>query len=67
MSFFKKLSRKDAPKPAPEPERTAEEMRADPELIQIFDEYGRELFVDRATCCRTICASTGTMPTNSTA
>lgn len=29
--------------------RTVEEMRADPDLIQVFDEYGREVFIDKET------------------
>ena len=36
-------------KPEPQDNRSVEEMRADPNLISVYDEYGRELFITKDT------------------
>lgn len=48
MGFLKKLFGKDS-KQNHSQSKTVEEMRADPNLIQIYDEYGREMFIDKET------------------
>lgn len=48
MRWLKKILGGEPDLPAPD-ERTVEELRADPNMIAIFDEYGREMFVDRDT------------------
>lgn len=51
MSFFKKLFGKTPEPPrqdtSPAPQRSAEEMREDPNLIRVFDKFGRELFITK--------------------
>lgn len=51
MSFFKKLFGKTSePSPqdaSPAPQRTVEELREDPNLIRVFDKFGRELFITK--------------------
>ena len=51
MSFFKKFFCK-SPEPSPQdatptPQRSAEELREDPNLIRVFDKFGRELFITK--------------------
>ncbi len=48
MGFLKKLFGKESQKNTSK-SMTAEEMRADPKLIQVYDEYGREMFIDKET------------------
>lgn len=48
MNFFKKAFGKKSKQDKPT-EKTAEEMRNDPDLIQIYDEYGREMFITKET------------------
>lgn len=48
MGFLKKLFGKESQKETTQ-SRTVEEMRDDPNLIQIYDEYGREMFIDKET------------------
>jgi tetratricopeptide (TPR) repeat protein len=48
MSFSNKLFKKDSKQKTVE-SKTTEEMRADPNLIHVYDEYGREMFIDKET------------------
>jgi len=48
MGLLKRLfGKKDAPEI--KEQKTSEEMREDPGLIQVYDEYGREMFIDKTT------------------
>lgn len=48
MGFLKKLFGKEKQNNTSQ-SMTVEEMRADPSLIQVYDEYGREMFIDKET------------------
>ena len=51
MNFFEKLFGKKPKSPVPQQtppsQPTAEAMRRDPNLVQVFDKYGRELFITK--------------------
>ncbi|MBN1598932.1 MAG: tetratricopeptide repeat protein [Bacteroidales bacterium] len=48
MNIIKNIFKKESKQQSVQ-SKTTEEMRADPNLIQIFDEYGQEMFIDKET------------------